>query len=171
MEKSKMADRTNTFQERRNQITKEGNPAEIKCEEFYSRNKKHYHFIRYGLDQMSNYDMTWGDWEKIGSFVKKTPDYLIIEKNGDASYLLEAKGCKGKFMLKKEDWEQYDMWDYADLKEATLVFYIYDFSSNTQKHVKMEKLRKLVKSDNYKWVEIDKDTRPKDVMFIPFQEL
>tara|TARA_R100000664_G_scaffold15236_1_gene23717 strand:+ start:305 stop:769 length:465 start_codon:yes stop_codon:yes gene_type:complete len=148
------------------------NPSELKCEEFYSKRKNSFILIRYGLDQWANPDMTWNNWEKIKPFIRKTPDYIIVSKEKNQSYLLEVKSAKETFMLKKEDWEQYDKWDWIDSDEDNLIFYIYDFESKTQKHVKMSKIRKIVKSGEYKWEWIDEDTpRPKEVMYIPFELL
>jgi len=151
---------------------KKENSAEYKCEDFYLKRSNTFSLIRYGLDQWANPDMTWNNWEKIKPFIRKTPDYIIISKEKNESYLLEAKGCKTNFMLKKEDWEQYDKWDWIDSEENNLVFFIYDFVSRNQKHVKMSKMNELVRSGKYEWEWIDEDTpRPKEVMYIPFELL
>ncbi len=168
--KESMPSRDNTLKERVG--NKKENSAEYKCEEFYNRNSNKFIMIRYGLDQWANPEMTWDNWEKIKPFVRKTPDYLIICKDVEKSYLLEAKGCKKTLMLKKEDWEEYDKWDWIHIDEDCLVFYVFDFDTKTEKHVKMSELRKIVKSGQYKWEWIDEDTpRPKEAMMIPFNIL
>jgi hypothetical protein len=117
------------------------NLGEIECIKHYT-NQDDVHFIRYGLDLMHAKEIKGYQFNRMGSFVRATPDYIVI---GKQAKLVEAK-CGGTHIkMKRDDLNQYFKWNI----EMPVEIFCFSTTENEFSQVTMKDLTALIKKNKY----------------------
>ena len=166
-----MSGKDSTYQERSVSHKKDNTRcSEYQCDQFFKQREHQFNIIKFGLDERTNLDILWNNWNKIPQFLRSTPDRIIINKTKKESFMLECKGCSTTFGLKEDEWDSYQQWDWITTKENNLKFYIHNFCGTGEfKFVNISDITEIVNNGDYQF-----KVKPKysqRVMEIPFNTI